>query len=194
MSGCIYPTPWWGSGRGWPPPTGKIVPWPVSPSKMIWPGLERLRDNMKLSITASFVSTDLSQAAPGHSVATEKTKDRDGCQWVEGKLLKRIKYPLKLELCNNLTVDIREKLSSYQGPIIPVCWCCQFLYWLSCHNWQGGVSRCLKVSQHLPGLWLIIFLQLPAPLNDRFINTRQSLGSLVTDRCCSLRKKVIITD
>ena len=59
---------------------------------------------MKLSITASFVSTDLSQAAPGQSVATEKTKDRDGCQSVEGKLLKRIKYHLELELCNIVTL------------------------------------------------------------------------------------------
>ena len=76
--------------RLWPgvrPPTGKIVPWPVSPSKMIFPvpGLET-EDNMKLSITASFVSTDLSRAAPGQPVATEKTKDRDGCQSVGRKL------------------------------------------------------------------------------------------------------------
>ena len=67
------------------PPQGKLshgLPWPVSPSKMILPPLtETLEtEDMKLAITASFVSTDLSQP-----VATEKTKDRDGCQSGSGE-------------------------------------------------------------------------------------------------------------
>ena len=54
------------------PPTGKIVPWSAMAcvtfqDDLAWPGLETERIIWKLSITASFVSADLSQPAPGTS-------------------------------------------------------------------------------------------------------------------------------
>ena len=82
LSGCIYPAPWSASGQGWPPPTGKIVPWPVSPSKMIWPGLEtglETGDNMEIVHNGFFCFCWPEPGCSRPAVATEKTKDRDGC-------------------------------------------------------------------------------------------------------------------
>ena len=70
---------------------------------MIFPGLET-EDNMKLSITASFVSADLSQAAPGQPWPQRKQRTEMVAVRGEktaasgGKLRKMIKYHFGLEL------------------------------------------------------------------------------------------------
>ena len=150
--------------RLWPgvrPPTGKIVPWPPMACHGLchlprWSGLARAgdwEDNMEIVHNGFFCFCWPEPASSRHQAAGSGHRENKGPRWlpvrgencgqsVEGKLLKIIKY--QLDPWNWHWSWEREKLSR---PPEPVCWCCQLVYWLSCHHWQGAVPRCLTVSE-----------------------------------------------